>query len=162
MDAMTKKRSGSAKKENKESGRKKKAKSPVSVSSKAQSQQEKNKAEKEREEKKKEKMEKKKALDERDLNILGQLSQLNRSIVVMNEHDRDVEEKERELARKKYDLDRREKEVERKEGTHAHNLHEVNEKNIMRTRDLSEITGPSWRIIEEDDEDNEEYLGTRK
>lgn len=81
-------------------------------------------------------MEKKKALDERDLNILGQLSQLNWSIVVVNEHGRDVEEKERELARKKYDLDRREKEVERKEGTHAHNLHEVNKKNIMRTRDL--------------------------
>lgn len=159
MDAMMKKRSGSAKKENKQPGRKKKAKSPVSVSSKAQSQQEK-KAEKEREEKKKEKMEKKKALDERDLNILGQLSQLNRSFVVMNEHGRDVEEKDRELARKKYDFDRREKEVERKEGTHAHNLHEVNEKNVMRTWDLSEITGPSWRIIEENDEDDEEYLGT--
>lgn len=120
----------------------------------------KKKAEKEREEKKKEKMEKKKALDERDLNILGQLSQLNRSFVVMNEHGRDVEEKDRELARKKYDFDRREKEVERKEGTHAHNLHEVNEKNVMRTWDLSEITGPSWRIIEENDEDDEEYLGT--
>lgn len=159
MDAMMKKRSGSAKKENKQPGRKKKAKSPVSVSSKAQSQQEK-KAEKEREEKKKEKMEKKKALDERDLNILGQLSQLNWSFVVMNEHGRDVEEKDRELARKKYDFDRREKEVERKEGTHAHNLHEVNEKNVMRTWDLSEITGPSWRIIEENDEDDEEYLGT--
>jgi len=105
-------------------------------------------------------MEKKKTLDERDLNILGQLSQLNRSFVVMNEHGRDVEEKDRELARKKYDFDRREKEVERKEGTHAHNLHEVNEKNVMRTWDLSEITGPSWRIIEENDEDDEEYLGT--
>ena len=82
----------------------KKSKSPISVSSKAQSQQEKNKAEKEREEKKKEKIEKKQVLDERDLNILAQLSKLNQSIVVMNEHDRDMEEETR-LARKKHGLD---------------------------------------------------------
>ena len=157
MDTLTKKRSGSAKKESKQSGKKKKAKSPVSVSSKAQSQQEKNKAQKEKEEKKKEKIEKKKALDERDLNILAQLSKLNRSIVVMNEHDRDMEE-ETELPRKKHGLDGRENEVEGTEGTHAHNVPEVNKKSAMRARDLSEIAGPSWRNIEEDDE----YLGTGK
>ena len=161
MDAMTKKRSGSAKKENKQSGKKKKAKSPVSVSSKAQSQQEKNKAEKEREEKKKEKIEKKKALDERDLNILAQLSKLNRSIVVVNEHDRDTEE-EMELARKKHGLGRRENEGEGTEGTHAHNVREVNKKSAMGARDLPEIAGPSWRNIEENDQDDEEYLGTGK
>ena len=161
MDALAKKRSGSAKKENKQSGRKKKAKSPVSVSSKAQSQQEKNKAEKEREEKKKEKLQKKKALDERDLNILAQMSQLNRSIVVANEHDRGMEE-ETEFARKKHDLDRRENETEGTEGAHAHNLYGVNKKNAKRARDLPEIDVSSWRNIAEEDEDNEEYLGTGK
>lgn len=73
-------------------------------------------------------MQKKKALDERDFNVLGQMSQLNRSIVMVNEHDRDVEEKEMELARKKADLERREKEVKRKERGHAHNVLEVNNK----------------------------------
>ena len=29
----------------------------------------------------------------------------------------------------------------------------------MTTRDMSEIAGPSWRNVEEDDEDNDEYLG---
>lgn len=159
MDAMTKRRSGSASKENKQSGRKKKVKGPARVSSKAISQQEKNEADKEREEKKKEKMQKKKALDERDFNVLGQMSQLNRSIVMVNEHDRDVEEKEMELARKKADLERREKEVKRKERGHAHNVLEVNNKNAMRARDMTEIAGPSWRNVEEDDEDNDEYLG---
>ena len=67
MDAMTKKRSQSAKKRKQTVWEEKKAKSTVGVSSKAQSQQEKYKAEKEREEKEKEKMENKKALDERDL-----------------------------------------------------------------------------------------------
>ncbi|XP_068697467.1 DNA ligase 1-like [Montipora foliosa] len=157
MDAMSKKRSGSAKKENKQCGSKKKAKSPARVSSKAISQQEKNEADEEREEKKKEKMQKKKALDERDFNVLGQMSQLTRSIVMVNEHDRDVEEKEMELARKKADLERREKEVKRKEGGDADNVLEVN-KNAMRTRDMSEIAGPSWRNVEEDDEDSDEYL----
>ena len=163
MDALTKKRSGTAKKENKQSGRKTKAQSPDNVCSKAQSQQEKNKAEiqKEREEKKKEKIEKKKALDERDLNILTQLSKLNRSIVVMNEHDRDMEE-ETELARKKHDPDGGETAVEGTELAQAHNVHEVNKKSAMRARDLPEIARPSRRNIEEDDEDDEEYLGTSK
>ena len=80
-------------------------------------------------------MQKKKALDERDFNVLGQMSQLNQSIVMVNEHDRDVEEKEMELARKKADLERREKEVKRKEGGDAQNVLEVNNKNAMRTRD---------------------------
>lgn len=104
-------------------------------------------------------MQKKKALDERDFNVLGQMSQLNRSIVMVNEHDRDVEEKEMELARKKADLERREKEVKRKERGHAHNVLEVNNKSAMRTRNMTEIAGPSWRNVEEDDEDNDEYLG---
>ena len=90
---------GQPKKKTNSLGAKRKAKSPARVSSKAISQQEKNEADKEREEKKKEKMQKKKALDERDFNVLGQMSQLTRSIVMVNEHDRGVEEKEMELAR---------------------------------------------------------------
>ena len=109
----------------------------------------------------KKKIEKKKALDERDLNILAQLSKLNRSIVVMNEHDRDMEE-ETELARKKHDPNGGETAVEGTELAQAHNVHEVNKKNAMRARDLPEIARPSWRNIEEDDEDDEEYLGTGK
>ncbi|XP_078375971.1 uncharacterized protein LOC144659419 [Oculina patagonica] len=58
---------------------------------------------------------KKKALDERDLNILSQLTQLNKSVVVIDEPERDREEKEKELQRKKQELERREKEVSRKE-----------------------------------------------
>ena len=46
-------------------------------------------------------MQKNKALVKRHFNILGQLSQLNWSTVVVNERDREVEEKGRELARKK-------------------------------------------------------------
>lgn len=50
---------------------------------------------KEKEEKKMEKNPKKKALDERDLNVLGQMSQLNRSIVIVDKLRRDTEGKEK-------------------------------------------------------------------
>ncbi|KAL9952982.1 hypothetical protein ACROYT_G040319 [Oculina patagonica] len=70
---------------------------------------------KKKEEEKKERVMKKKALDERDLNILSQLTQLNKSVVVIDEPERDREEKEKELQRKKQELERREKEVSRKE-----------------------------------------------
>ena len=60
-------------------------------------------------------MEKKKALDERDFNVLGQLSQLNKAVVVIDEQGREIEEKEKELERKNMELSRREKEVQRKE-----------------------------------------------
>ena len=46
------------------------------------------------------------------MNILGQLSELNGSVIVVSERDREVEEKEKELLRKKQDLDRREQEME--------------------------------------------------
>ena len=46
------------------------------------------------------------------MNILGQLSELNRSVIVVSERDREVDEKEKELLRKKQDLDRREQEME--------------------------------------------------
>ena len=65
----------------------------------------------EREEKNKEKLQKKKALDERDFNLLAQLSQLNKSVVIVDELGRDVKENEKELERKKLELERREKEV---------------------------------------------------
>ena len=57
-----------------------------------------------------EKNPKKKALDERDLNVLGQMSQLNRSIVIVDKLRRDTEGKEKELERKRGELERREKE----------------------------------------------------
>ena len=53
--------------------------------------------------------------------MLGQLTQLNKSVIVVDEHEREVEEKEKELERKKIDLDRREKEVQRKEEVHVSN-----------------------------------------
>lgn len=68
------------KKKDKQAGEKNKRKGPAV--SKEQTQEDKLAIEKEKEEKKKEKIQRKKALDERDLNILGQMSQLNRSIVV--------------------------------------------------------------------------------
>lgn len=158
MNAMAKRRGGSSKKENKQTGGKKKAKSPtkqVCVSSKVRSEKEKQETAKEKEEsRKKEKMQKKKALDERDLNLLGQLSQLNQSVIVVNEHDREAEE--RELKRKKCDLDRTEKELERREG-HVHN--EANRKNEIREEDSSELVVLPFRIEEVEDEDCEEDSG---
>lgn len=77
---------------------------------------------------------------------------------MVNEYDRDVEEKEMEFVRKKVDFERREKEVKRKEGGDVDNVFEVN-KNVMRIRDMLEIVGSFWRNVEEDDEDSDEYLG---
>ena len=74
---------------------------------------------KEKEEKKKEKAEKKKALDERDMNILCQLSQLNKSAIVVDENRRDVEEKEKELERRRLELEKQERDIQRKVTLHA-------------------------------------------
>lgn len=77
--------------------------------------------------KKKEKVQKKKALDERDFNILGQLSQLNKSVVVIDEQRREVEEKEKELEKK--ELEQRERELQRKEG-------ERNKENCLNSKEV--------------------------
>lgn len=50
---------------------------------------------------KKKKIQQKNAPDERDSNILGQLSQLNKSVVVIDEQGREVDEKEKELEKKR-------------------------------------------------------------
>ena len=64
--------------------------------SKEQTQEDKLATANEKEEKKREKIKRKKALDERDLNILGQMSQLNRSIVIVHETRR-LKKKRRSL-----------------------------------------------------------------
>ena len=71
--------------------------------------------EKEKEERAKEKLQKKKALDERDINLLGHLSQLNKSVIVVDEHGREAKEQEEELEKRKRELDEREKAVQRRE-----------------------------------------------
>ena len=45
----------------------------------------------EKEERVKEKLQKKRALDERDMNLLGDLSQLNKSVAVFDERGREAE-----------------------------------------------------------------------
>ena len=107
------------------------------------------------EEKKKEKVQKKKALDERDFNILGQLSLLNKSVVVIDEQGRDMEEKEKELERKKEELEQREREVQRKEG-------EGNKENCLNSNEvifsnLERIVAGPFR--DESDEDEEKRNG---
>ena len=62
-----------------------------------------------------EKAQKKKALDERDYNLLDQLSQLNKSVVVFSEHEQEIEEKEKELERRRLEISRKEEEMRRKE-----------------------------------------------
>ena len=132
MDAIAKKTPGGKEKENspavknKEKSRgKKKENSPevtkkqlggkkehLPVTTKGKSKEEKQAANEEKEEKKREKLQKKKALDERDFNILSQLSKLNKAVVVVDEQGREIEEKD-ELKRKNMELSRREKEVQR-------------------------------------------------
>lgn len=128
--------SGSAGKEkkDKQAGEKNKRKGP-SVS-KDQTQEDKLKTVKEKEEKKREKNPKKKALDERYLNVPGQMSQLNRSIVIVDKLRRDTEGKEKELERKRGELERREKEIQRKERV-------VQEPNLKERREQEEVQGPS-------------------
>ena len=52
------------------------------MTTKGKSKEEKQAANEEKEEKKREKLQKKKALDERDFNVLSQLSKLNKAVVV--------------------------------------------------------------------------------
>lgn len=94
--------------------------------------------------KKEKKFKEKKALDERDLNILGQMSQLNRSIVVVDEPRRETEEKEKELERKRAELERKEKEIQRKE----------QERELEEMRRI--VQGPS-REDEDDEYDGENF-----
>lgn len=160
MDTTSsKKNSRSAHKEkaNKQPGGKKKEKSPAAPKDKTK---EKNLvADREKEEKKKEKLQKKKALDERDLNILGQLTQLNKSVLVIDEHGREVEEKEKELERKKLEIVRREKEVQRKEEVankeNHQNKGEGRKRDVLMDKLRCLVASPSNRNHDtEDDEDD--------
>lgn len=96
----------------------------------------------------KEKLLKKKALDERDLNILSQLTQLNKSVVVIDEHERDLEDKEKELQRKKLELERREKEVSKKEKRKSDDLLFANLESIA-----------AGQSVVSDDEDGDDSEG---
>jgi len=53
---------------------------------------------------------------------LSQLTQLNKSVVVIEEHKRNLEDKKKELHRKKLELEKREKEVLKKEKKMIHYL----------------------------------------
>lgn len=78
------------------------------VTTKGKSKEEKQAANEEKE-KKREKLQKKKALDERDFNVLSQLSKLNKAVVVVDEQGRESEKKDKELRRKNMELSRRRK-----------------------------------------------------
>ena len=52
----------------------------------------------EKENKKKEREKKKKALDERDYDILTAMSNLNKSVIVLDERRREADEKEKEIS----------------------------------------------------------------
>ncbi|CAH3108045.1 unnamed protein product, partial [Pocillopora meandrina] len=67
-----------------------KKKEHLSVTTKGKSKEEKQAANEEKEEKKREKLQKKKALDERDFNVLCQLSKLNKAVVVVDEQGREI------------------------------------------------------------------------
>ena len=86
-----------------------KKKEHLCVTTKGKSKEEKQAANEEKEEKKREKLQKKKALDERDFNVLSQLSKLNKAVVVVDEQGRESEEKDKELRRKNMELSRRRK-----------------------------------------------------
>ena len=102
--------------------------------------------------KKKEKVQKKKALDERDFDILGQLSLLNKSVVEIDEQGRDMEEKERELERKKEKLEQREREVQRKGGRNKENC--LNSSEVIFSN-LERIVAGPFIDGSDDDEENE-------
>ena len=67
--------------------------------------------------------------------------ELNWSVIVMSECDREVEEKEKELLRKKQDLDRREQEMETQQ---------------ERQRQKAKKSLPEVAILSSGDEDNDE------
>lgn len=133
-----KKKSGGKKKENspeetkKQSGGEKKENSAVKT--KGKSKEEKQAANEEKEEKKREKLHKKKALDERDFNVLSQLAKLNKTIVVADEQGREIEERDGEQMRKDMELSSREKEVQRnKEASNKKNCQNIS--SCKRTQD---------------------------
>ena len=114
---------------------------------------------KEKEEKKMEKNPKKKALDERDLNVLGQMSQLNRSIVIVDKLRRDTEGKEKELERRGVNLREGRRNIQRKERV-------VQEPNLQERREQEEVFQEMRRMVqgpsrggeeEEEDKDDKEY-----
>lgn len=111
--------------------------------------------EEEKEEKKKQKLQKKKALDERDLNILGQLSQLNKAVVVVDhEHGRVRQEKEKELERETV-----EKEVQRRDNS-------LNKENNLSQTEYERVEDDHFyldrlRESRSDDEDEEEDNGMK-
>ena len=111
---------------------------------------------KKKKEKKKDKVQKNKALDKRDFNILGQLFQLNKSVAVIDQQGREVEEKEKELERTKKELQPRERGLDRKEGKrNKENSNEVIFRNLERT-----VTGPSHRYesdVEDDENKTEDF-----
>ena len=82
------------------------------VTTKGKSKEEKQAANEEKEGKKREKLQKKKALDERDFNVLSQLSQQNKAVVVFDEEHRKIKEKY-ELKRRNMELSTRDKEVQK-------------------------------------------------
>ena len=137
-----KKKSGGKKKENspeitkKQSGGKTKENSPVTT--KGKSKEENQAANEEKEEKKREKLLKKKALDERDFNVLSQLAKLNKAVVVADEQGREIEERDEELKRKNMELGRREKEVQRnKEASNKENCQNIS--SCARTQDADSV-----------------------
>ena len=129
-------------------GKGKASKEPAAETGKSKSKEKQAEEKKIQEEKKKEKVQKKKALDERDFNILGQLSLLNKSVVVIDEQGRDMEEKEKDLERKKEELEQREREVQRKEGNR-------NKENEVVFSNLERIVAGPFRDESYEDDENE-------
>lgn len=162
--AVKKKKSSGKKKENSPEVTKKqprgKKKEHLSVTTKGKSKEEKQAANEEKEEKKREKLQKKKALDERDFNVLSQLSKLNKAVVV-DEQGRESEEKDKELRRKNMELSRREEEVHRnKKGSNKENGQNISPCKRTEDDDLvfdhskSLLSDPSNRNDDADEEDD--------
>lgn len=113
-----------------------------------------------KEEKKREKLQKKKALDERDFNVLSQLSKLNKAVVVVDEQGWEIEEKDEELKRKNMELSRREKEDQRnEEASSKENCQNIS--SYKRTEDDDLVFGHLKGILSDpsnrnDDTDEEE------
>ena len=132
----------------------------MSVTTKGKSKEEKQAANEEKEEKKREKLQKKKALDERDFNVLCQLSKLNKAVVVVDEQGRESEEKDKELRRKNMELSRREEVHRNKKGSNKENGQ--NSSPCKRTEDddlvfdylKSLLSDPSNRNDDADEEDD--------
>ena len=89
------------------------------------------------------------------------MSQLNKSVVVIDEPDREVKEKEKELARKKKELERRERELKRREG--ERNKENCSSPNEVVFQNLERIVaGPSSHRDDDSDEDDKEMADFSK